>query len=96
MRIQKVHENNHVTFSICTNYTYKDSQGRACIDTFWALVRHMLKENDTELPDKLKQGAWVEVEGRLKSERYIGADGVERHQEVIIANKVQVIDSNED
>ncbi|MBQ6286587.1 MAG: single-stranded DNA-binding protein [Bacteroidales bacterium] len=79
-----------VNFSVATNYCFKDREGYPVIETTWHRV--LAWENrDTADAFKMKKGSLVHVLGRLRIQRYTGADGVERQAVEIIAKSVTVI-----
>ena len=77
-------------FSVATNYCYKDREGCPVIETTWHRV--IAWENqDTADAFKLEKGSLVHVLGRIRIQRYTGADGVERQAVEIVAQKVEYI-----
>ena len=77
-------------FSLATNYVFKDRDGCPVIETTWHRV--IAWENrDTEDAFHLKRGDPVHVIGRLRIQKYTGADGMERNMVEIIASKMEVI-----
>ena len=75
-------------FSVATNHAYKDREGCPVIETTWHKV--IAWDNpDTRYAFKLSRGSQVHVIGRLRMQKYIGSDGVERQLMEIIANKVE-------
>lgn len=78
-----------VNFSVATNYVYKVKGTEAQIETTWHnIVAWNLKE---EL-EKLQVGTPVHVIGRMRQNRYTGADGVERYSWEVIASSVNILD----
>ena len=79
-----------VFFSVATNYCFKDREGCPVIETTWHRV--MAWENqDTADAFKLEKGSQVHVIGRIRVQRYTGADGVERSMVEVVAGKVNLI-----
>lgn len=77
-----------VNFSVATNYCFKDREGCPVIETTWHRV--IAWENqDTAGAFKLEKGSPVHVIGRIRVQRYTGADGVERQAVEIVASKVE-------
>ena len=72
------------TFSLATNYMYKDSQGCPVIETTW----HQIKAWDCP---EITKGSKVHVLGRLHQMRYADSNGVEHSSMIIIANKVEIL-----
>ncbi len=76
-----------VNFSVTTNYCFKDREGCPVIETTWHRV--LAWENrDTADAFKLEKGSQVHVLGRLRIQKYTGADGVERQTVEILAQRV--------
>ena len=79
-----------VNFSVATNYCFKDREGCPVIETTWHRV--IAWENqDTADAFKMKKGDSAHVLGRLRIQRYTGADGVERQAVEIVANVVEKV-----
>jgi single-strand DNA-binding protein len=76
-----------VNFSVATNYCFKDRDGCPVIETTWHRVLAWEKP-DTADAFKMKKGDSVHVLGRLRIQRYTGADGVERQTVEILAQRV--------
>lgn len=77
-------------FSVATNHCFKDSEGCPVIETTWHRV--IAWENrDTADAFSLEKGSQVHVIGRLRIQRYTGADGVERQTVEIVASKVESV-----
>ena len=78
-----------VNFSVATNYCFKDREGCPVIETTWHRV--IAWENpDTADAFKMKKGDSAHVLGRLRIQRYTGADGVERQAAEIVANRIHI------
>jgi single-strand DNA-binding protein len=79
-----------VNFSVATNYCFKDREGCPVIETTWHRV--IAWENqDTADAFRMKKGNSVHVHGRLRIQRYTGADGIERQAVEIVASNVYSI-----
>lgn len=77
-----------VNFSVATNHCFKDMSGCPVIETTWHRV---LAWEDPDAADafKLEKGSPVHVIGRIRVQRYTGADGVERQTVEIVASKIE-------
>jgi len=75
---------------LATNYEYKGGDGSVVVDTSWHNVIAWEGRNIHDL-DMIDKGAKLYVEGRLRYQKYVGTDGVERISTDIIANKVEII-----
>ncbi len=76
-------------FSVATNYCYKSSDGTPVIETTWHRIVTWEGEGIQDL-QLLEKGCNVHVIGRIRSLRYIAADGTERTLFEIIASKVEL------
>ena len=79
-----------VNFSVATNHCYKDREGCPVIETTWHRVIAW-ESQETADAFKLEKGSPVHVIGRLRIQRYTGADGVERQAVEIVAQRVECI-----
>ena len=79
-------------FSVATNYCYKAKDGCPVIETTWHRV--VAWESDTiKNLDQLRKGCCVHVIGRIRMQRYPGADGVERSTCEVIASKLEIVEN---
>ena len=78
-----------VNFSVATNYCFKDREGCPVIETTWHRVIAW-ESQDTADAFKMKKGDSAHVLGRLRIQRYTGADGAERQTVEIVANKIHL------
>ena len=71
--------------TVATNRVYKDRDGNPVIETQWTCCSGWESENvDLSL---LEKGREVHLIGRIRSQRYTGADGVERTtMEVVVSS----------
>ena len=76
-------------FSVATNYCFKSKDGTPVIETTWHRVVAWEGENIKNL-QQLQKGTNVHVIGRIRSQRYIAADGSERTVFEIIASKMEL------
>ena len=74
-------------FSVATNYCYKSSQGEPVIETTWHRVIAWDSPDNADA-FRLSKGDQVHVIGRLRIQRYTGADGVERSMVEVVAGRV--------
>ena len=79
-----------VNFSVATNHAYKDREGCPVVETTWHKV--IAWDNpDTKDAFELSRGSQVHVIGRLRIQKYISTDGVERQSMEVIASEVESI-----
>ena len=77
-------------FSVATDYCYKSPDGCAVVETTWHRVVAW-EGNLIKNLDQLQKGSGVHVIGRLRSQKYIAADGTEKVVFETIANKVELM-----
>lgn len=83
-------------FTVATNRAYKDRSGMAVIETTWHQVTTWDKNDGTnEGLDHLDRGSKVYLTGRLKLDKYVGNDEIERQRCEVITNRVVVLDGPE-
>ena len=89
-RIQNIGDTQMVRFSVCTDYAYKNRSGEAVIEVTWHQVTAF--KND-KMPDfsTLVKGAGVLVNGRLRNNRFVDANGAERTVSEVLANSVELV-----
>ena len=77
-------------FSVATDYCYKSQDGCAVVETTW---HHFVawEGNLFKNLDQLQKGCGVHVIGRIRTQKYISSDGVERAGYEIIASKVEIM-----
>ncbi|MCQ2157600.1 MAG: single-stranded DNA-binding protein [Bacteroidales bacterium] len=81
-------------FSLATSKAYRGKAGEAIIETTWHNVVAFEGKYIKGL-DKLERGSKVSVTGRLKNNRFTGADGLEKSVLDVIASELTFIDSRE-
>ncbi len=91
--IHKVGESSVAHFSVATNYAYKGRNGEAVIDTTW---HNVTAWESKAVPDLgiIQKGFPIYVQGRIRSQKYTGSDGVERVSNEIIAATVEIVEDN--
>ena len=94
VRSQIVNGSKMSRFSVATSRAYKDKEGVAQIDTTWHNIVAWENDKIKEL-DKIQTGSKVFVQGRLHTQKYVGADGVEKTFYEVVDAKVNVIESEE-
>lgn len=74
--------------AVATTYDYEYKNGSKLYETTWHNVVAWEGENCKDL-DKLAKGDDVRVEGRIRNQRYVDADGNDRISTEIMARKVE-------
>ncbi len=77
-------------FSLCTQHSHSDRDGRMAIDVTW----HNCTAWDSKSFDitKIQKGAAVHLTGRLRTQRYTAADGSDRTLYEVIAGSVEILE----
>ena len=94
VRIQMISGANVARFTVATNFAYRDKDGNPTIETTWHNVTAWESKENRGL-DKLEKGSKVYLVGRLRNQRFIGADGAERTFQEILAIRVDCLNSTE-
>ena len=92
--VNQVGDKDSIAFSLVTNHCYRDKQGNAIVDTLWVNVTAFV-ETGSELSEKIKKGATIEVEGRLRLVKHVDAYGTEVRTPQIVAKTLKVIEKDE-
>lgn len=80
-------------FSVATSEKYTDKNGQRQEATEWHNVT-MYRKLAEIAGEYLKQGSQVYLEGKIKSRKYQGKDGIERTAYEIIANEMKMLGGN--
>ena len=79
-------------FSVATNYTYQDRDGVQVVDTSW----HNCVAWSTSVPKKtmglIQKGSKVHLFGRIRYQKYMGVDGIDRTSTDIMVSKLAILD----
>lgn len=78
-------------FTLATNYAYKDKEGAAVIETTWHNINAWQGKGICNLRE-IQKGSKVYVSGRLRTQRFVGADGEERYSYEVVARTVSLIE----
>lgn len=66
-------------FSLATNEVYKTRSGEQVEETTWHSITYWENAREGNLPlDEIVKGAALSVRGKLRANKYMGADGAER------------------
>ena len=88
--IQKVADTRLCRFSVVTELAYKGNDGTNIIESTWFNTVAFEGKDITNL-EAITRGAIVHITGRLKCNRYVDANGNDRVQYEIIAQKLDVM-----
>ena len=94
VKLQNVGNSEVIRFSLATNYAFKGKDGNPVIETTW--------HNITAWPGKgmpdlrlITKGALVHVNGRVRCQKFEGADGVDKSFYEVLANKIVIMNTDE-
>ena len=89
-RVSNLGEKNAISFSLATNYAFKDREGCHAIETTWHNCTFFAdKEDDLSIYAK---GTPLLIEGRLRNLRYTDACGCERTTMEVVVSKVRRVE----
>ena len=94
VNILKVGNTRVAHFSVATNFAYKDRNGEPVIETTWHNVTAWEGNKGIPSLDGISKGFPVYVTGRLRTQKYIAGDGVERTSYDVIASTVEPVESS--
>ena len=89
-RAQKIGDTEMVRFSVATDYAYRNRSGEAVIETTWHNVVAFKSDRMADFSAIVK-GAGVLVNGRLRNNRFVDANGAERTVTEVLANSVELV-----
>ena len=86
---QSVGNQSVTRFSVATDYAYKSKDGTPIVETTW----HNCTAWSSNAPDavKLERGKGVHLTGRLRIQRYVGADGTDRTATEILVQSLEIL-----
>lgn len=87
-------DNKVYRFTLATSRAYKDKNGTAVIETTWHQV--VAWENDN-MPDlsQIDKGSKLYVSGRIRNQKYLNSEDVEKQVVEVVANRVVFVESQE-
>ena len=83
------------SFSVATNETFKDKDGKLVEQTYWHKVVAWRKLAEI-CGQYLKKGALVCIEGSMKSRSYEDKDGIKRYVTEIVADSMKMLGPKSD
>lgn len=81
-------------FTLATNHAYKDKNGTPVIETTWHTVVVWEGKGVCDL-DKLEKGCRAYVCGRIRCQKFVGQDDIERTSYDVLASKLVLIEGEE-
>ncbi|MBO7323031.1 MAG: single-stranded DNA-binding protein [Bacteroidales bacterium] len=83
-----------VRFSVATDYAYENRSGEHIIETTWHNVTALQRGNMPDLT-KISKGMAIEVKGRLRIQRYVDAQGIDKTTYDILASEITIINDKQ-
>lgn len=83
-----------LSMSLATSEKYKDKSGELVESTEWHRIKAFGKTADN-MGSFLKKGSLVYVEGKLKTNKWTDANGIEKYSTEINVNLFQALDKRE-
>ena len=80
-----------VNFSLVTDYLYKTREGNPVSEATWFNIVAWEGRDNLGL-EHIVKGAVVNVQGRIRSTKFEGADGSEKQSFEVFANRLRVIE----
>lgn len=93
-KFQTVNDKGMNRFSVATSEARKDKDGNAVIETTWFNVVAFETKQLKDL-QKIEKGSKVHITGRVRSQKYIGSDGIEKTGFDILAASVEIMPESE-
>lgn len=90
VRLTNVGDTRLASFTMATNYAFRDKEGHPVIETTWHNVRALESEHIRDL-DRIERGSSVHVVGRLQMQRYMSAEGIEKTSVTVLAHRVELV-----
>lgn len=91
VRVHRSDVRNGVSFTLATNFAYRDKDGSPNIETQWHNVLAWDGKNIQDI-SRIKKGDKVYVQGRMRYQHYTGTDGIDRVQAEVLASRLALID----
>lgn len=91
VRLQNVGGKQVARFTVATDYIYKDKQGAPAIETTWHNVNAWEGKNISCL-EHLDKGRVVYVVGRVRNQKYVGNDKLEKNSSEVLAGSVSIVE----
>ena len=94
VRVQTYNGQRVAKITVATNYVYKGAGGDPVIETTWHNVSAWEGKGMPSF-DEIVRGGRIQVLGRLRSQRYTDADGIERTAYEVLAKRIQLLEDVE-
>ncbi len=82
-------------FSLATNYLYRNRDGDTGVETTWHNI--VVWEGRLIKPlEQIEKGTYMYILGRLRNNRFTGADGTEKQGYEVVVSKLEILDEEPD
>ena len=90
VRMNEISGKKVVNFTLATDVTYKGKDNVATTETTW---HNVVAWSSKEMPDLglISKGTPVHLIGRLRSNKYTNAEGVDKYYMEVLASKVKIV-----
>ena len=88
--VSTVQANNLARFSLLVEETYKNTDGTPVIQSSWF---NCVAWQDKKIKDfnKIKKGATIHLNGRVRMQAYTDASGADRHTWEVVCQKLEIV-----
>lgn len=90
IRVYEVGDSKTARISIATNRMFESTDGAKAIETTWHNIS-VWQENIEDDLGSVRKGDIIHVTGRVRRQRYVAADGEERHSYEVVASKAEIV-----
>jgi len=94
-KVQNVCDTRIARLSVATNYAYRAKDGCPVIETTWHSVVCFEKDFRDEDMDSITKGTKVHLTGRIRNQRVVGEDGVDRTVTEIAVSHIEIVRQEE-
>lgn len=94
VKLQTYEGNRVARINLATNIAYKDREGAPVIETTWHNVTAWEGKGVQDL-EHIEKGSKLYVQGRLRVQKFMGSDGIEKMVTDVLANRIMLIEGEE-
>ena len=90
VRVLRAGDSKGAKITLATNYVYKNRDGDPVIETTWHNITAWEGKNIPDI-EAIQRGEKLYVSGRLRIQKFVGNDGLERTAYDVLAKSVQFV-----
>lgn len=90
IKVYEVGNSKTARISIATNRMFETTDGAKAVETTWHVIS-VWQENIEDDLGSVRKGDILHVTGRVRRQRYVTADGEERHSYEVVASKAEIV-----